>query len=84
MSVMENSLTLTLDEAASFSGIGRKTLETLQQKDKRFPSFRIGTKTLIDKSLFVEYVHTLARERFGEPLVGSVIAQIIEARERRK
>lgn len=82
--VSQNQLTFTLEEAAAYSGIGRHTLETLQQKDQRFPSFRIGVKTLVDRKLFEEYVHTLARERYGEPLVGSVVMQIVEARQGRK
>ena len=57
MQKSEDCLTLTLAEAAAYSGIGRSKLEMLQKSDKRFPSFKVGTKTLVDKALLAEYIH---------------------------
>lgn len=77
-------ITLTLEEAVSFTGIGRKNLETLQRNDRRFPSFRIGAKTLVDKHLLVEYIHILAKERTGEVLVNPAVQRVLELRQKKK
>ena len=77
----EDCLTLTLDEAAAYTGIGRHQLVKMQNSDRAFPSFKVGTKTLVDKKLLTEYVHRLAEERVGETLVNPVVAQIIANRQ---
>lgn len=80
MQKSEDCLTLTLAEAAAYSGIGRSKLEMLQKSVKRFPSFKVGTKTLVDKALLAEYIHQLARDRMGEVVMNPVIAEILEHR----
>lgn len=77
----DDCLTMTLAEAAAYTGIGRHQLEKLRQNDKRFPSFKVGTKTLVDKELLAEYVHGLARERVGEVVMNPVIAKILANRQ---
>lgn len=77
-------LTLTLAEAAEYSGIGRNSLEQLQRTDRNFPSFKVGSKTLIDRHLLVEYVHNLARNRVGEVVMNPVIAEVIRNRKMAK
>lgn len=78
----DDCLTITLAEAAAYTGIGRHQLVRLQKTDKRFPSFMIGTKTLIDKKLLAEYVHQLARDRVGEVVMNPVIAKILANRKK--
>ncbi len=82
--IIEAKLTLTLDEAAQFTGIGRKSLEQLQRMDRNFPSFRIGSKTLVDRLLLTEYVHEMARNRIGEVVMNPVVAEVIENRKKAK
>lgn len=82
MARSDDCLTLTLAEAAAYSGIGRHQLEKLQETDRRFPSFKIGTKTLVDKALLAEYVHRMARERVGEVVMNPVIAEIVANRQK--
>ncbi len=84
MESMIDCLTLTLDEAAKFTGIGRKALEQLQKTDRNFPSFKIGSKTLIDKLLLAEYIHEMARNRIGEVVMNPVIAEVIKNRKMAK
>ncbi len=81
MARSDDCLTMTLAEAAAYTGIGRHQLEWLQESDKRFPSFKIGTKTLVDKQLLAEYVHQLARDRVGEVIMNPVVAQIVAGRK---
>ncbi len=81
MARSDDCLTMTLAEAAAYSGIGRHQLEKLQECDKRFPSFKIGTKTLVDKTLLAEYVHQLARDRVGEVIMNPVVAEIVAGRK---
>lgn len=82
--IILTKLTLTLDEAAEYSGIGRKALAQLQKTDRNFPSFKIGSKTLIDKLLLAEYVHNMARNRIGEVVMNPVIAEVIKNRKMAK
>ncbi len=77
-------LTLTIDEAVEYTGIGRGSLVLLQKNDRNFPSFKIGNKTLIDKALLAEYIHNMARNRVGEVVVNPVIAQVRENRKATK
>ena len=81
MARSDDCLTMTLAEAAAYTGIGRHQLERLQESDKRFPSFKVGTKTLVDKQLLAEYVHQLARDRVGEVVMNPVVAQIVAGRK---
>jgi len=81
MEKREDCLTLTLDEAAAYTGIGRHQLVKMQNTDRSFPSFKVGTKTLVDKKLLTEYVHRLAENRVGEVVMNPVIAQIVANRQ---
>jgi excisionase family DNA binding protein len=61
---MNPKLTLTIEEAARYSGIGRdKLLELAHKPDSDFPAFRVGTKFLINRELFKEWLKKVAEER---------------------
>ncbi len=53
--------TLTLDEAAAYSGIGKNKLRTLTDKEDCNFVLWIGSKRLIKRELLVEYI----REAFS-------------------
>ncbi|SDF03877.1 DNA binding domain-containing protein, excisionase family [Thermoanaerobacter thermohydrosulfuricus] len=61
---MDPKLTLTIEEAAKYSGIGRdKLLELAHNPDSGFPAFRVGTKFLISRELLKEWLKKVAEER---------------------
>jgi len=61
---MNQKLTLTIDEAAKYTGIGRdKLLELAHNPDSSFPAFRVGTKFLINRELLKEWLRKVAEER---------------------
>lgn len=54
-----NKLTLTVKEAAEYSGIGESTLrDRLKDKDFDF-ILKVGTKTMIKRRLFEKYVEKI-------------------------
>ncbi|MBK1811562.1 helix-turn-helix domain-containing protein [Clostridium sp. YIM B02505] len=58
----EQKLTLTIDEAAKLSGIGKhKISEFVYQQD--FPCVKIGNKTLINRKLFIDWLDRASEER---------------------
>ncbi|KHO63276.1 excisionase [Thermoanaerobacter sp. YS13] len=61
---MNPKLTLTIDEAAKYTGIGRdKLLELSHNPESDFPAFRVGTKFLINRELLKEWLKKVAEER---------------------
>jgi len=61
---MNPKMTLTIDEAAKYTGIGRdKLLELAHNPESDFPAFRVGTKFLINRELLKEWLKKVAEER---------------------
>ncbi|MBT1278921.1 excisionase [Thermoanaerobacter sp. CM-CNRG TB177] len=61
---MNPKLTLTIEEAARYTGIGRdKLLELAHNPESGFPAFRVGTKFLINRELLKEWLKRVAEER---------------------
>jgi excisionase family DNA binding protein len=61
---MNPKLTLTIEEAARYTGIGRdKLLELAHNPESGFPAFRVGTKFLISRELLKEWLKKVAEER---------------------
>lgn len=58
---MENSLTITVREAAKLSKIGINEIYWQTKNNPKFPCFRIGHKVLIHKELFEKWVKNLTR-----------------------
>lgn len=55
--------TMTIDEASEFSGIGRSTIIELTNKPNTdFPYFKVKSKKLINRSLFVEWLNKITEE----------------------
>jgi len=62
MQPKEAKLTLTLNEAAEISGIGRNKLTELTFTND-FPSFKVGIKTLINRDMFLNWLEKITLER---------------------
>jgi excisionase family DNA binding protein len=58
----EPKLTLTIDEAAKLSGIGRNKMIELTYKPD-FPAFKVGSKTLINKDRFIAWLNEITVQR---------------------
>jgi len=57
-------LTLSVQEAADISGIGKDTIyKLIHDMDSNLPFFRVNSKTFIIYDLFCEWLHTVAKER---------------------
>lgn len=61
----EIKLTMTIDEAAEVSGIGRDKLRELVNNQNRndFPCFTVGKKTLINRDKFLAWLDKISEER---------------------
>ena len=56
-------LTLTLDECAKITGIGRNKLtELIYKKDTDFPFFRVGNKCLVNRGMLCEWLDKISME----------------------
>ncbi|MDF2884165.1 MAG: DNA-binding protein excisionase family [Clostridiaceae bacterium] len=56
--------TLTIDECTDFSGIGRNKLLELVHKEKSdFPCFKVGTKFLINREMFISWLDKITIEK---------------------
>lgn len=56
--------TLTIDECAEFSGIGRnKLMELVHASNSDFPCFRVGTKFLINRQMLIAWLERIAKEK---------------------
>lgn len=55
--------TMSINEAATYSGIGHETIRMLvNKKDSDFPYFRIGKKVIIKKTLLDEWLEKVSTE----------------------
>ena len=54
-------LTLTIQEAAEISGIGRNKLTELTFTTD-FPSFKVGIKTLINREMFMMWLKRISMD----------------------
>jgi excisionase family DNA binding protein len=61
---VNQKLTLTIEEAAKCSGIGRdKLLELVHNPNSDFPYFKVGTKFLINREMLKEWLRKVSEER---------------------
>lgn len=58
-----NKATLTIDECAKYSGIGRDKILQLAHGDSSFPSFKVGKKFLINKELLDSWLEDISKEK---------------------
>lgn len=54
--------TLTVKEASEFTGIGRSKILELVHGNNDFPSFKVGSKFLINKELLVAWLEKISKE----------------------
>ncbi|WP_434304195.1 excisionase [Clostridium botulinum] len=60
----EEKATITIDECASYTGIGRnKILELAHSKKSDFPCFRVGARFLINKPRLDEWLKKISEEK---------------------
>lgn len=60
----EEKVTITIDECASYTGIGRnKILELAHSKKSDFPCFRVGARFLINKPRLDEWLKKISEEK---------------------
>jgi excisionase family DNA binding protein len=56
--------TLTIDECAEFSGIGRnKLLELVHASNTDFPCFKVGVKFLINRQMLITWLEKISKEK---------------------
>lgn len=56
--------TLTIQECAEFTGIGRdKLLELVHNINSDFPCFKVGAKFLINKQLLIQWLEKITKEK---------------------
>lgn len=56
--------TLTIDECAEFSGIGRnKLLELVHASNTDFPCFKVGAKFLINRQMLISWLEKISKEK---------------------
>lgn len=55
-------MTLSIDELAEVSGIGRDKLRELTYKPG-FPCFNVGKKTLINREKFIEWLNRISEQK---------------------
>lgn len=64
ISPKEEKATLTIQECASFTGIGRdKLLELANNPNTDFPAFKVGSRFLINKEMLVQWLEKIVLER---------------------
>ena len=55
--------TMTIDECAEFSGIGRnKLMELAHSTNSDFPKFKVGAKFLINREMFIHWLEKVTVE----------------------
>lgn len=59
----KHKATLTIDECAKYSGIGRNKLIELVHGNTDFPAFRVGKKFLINKELLDLWLNKISKEK---------------------
>lgn len=78
---LRDHIAVTLADAAKLTGIGRARLEELAKTDIKFPSFKVGVKTLIHVELLNKYLAEKAILRVGEMTMNKRVAEIEARRE---
>ncbi|QEK11659.1 helix-turn-helix domain-containing protein [Crassaminicella thermophila] len=59
----QNKVTLTIEECAKFTGIGRDKLRELaHSKNSDFPCFKVGTKFLVNKEMLMVWLEKITKE----------------------
>lgn len=82
--LLKDRITITMQDASRLTGIGWRRLAEMSKNDIKFPSFKIGDKTLIHVDLLDKYLAEKAISRVGVPVVSSRVAQIYAKREERQ
>lgn len=59
----EEKVTLTIQECANFTGIGRdKLMELAHSENSDFPCFKVGAKFLINKEMLLAWLDKITKE----------------------
>ncbi|QAT40868.1 helix-turn-helix domain-containing protein [Clostridium sp. JN-9] len=59
----QEKATLTIQECANFTGIGRdKLMELAHSKNSDFPCFKVGAKFLINKEMLMAWLDKITKE----------------------
>lgn len=77
----KDRISVTLADAVVLTGIGRRTLENLARSDIKFPSFKVGSKTLIHVDALNKYLAEKAKARVGVGAMSKRVAGIMARRE---
>lgn len=77
----KDRISVTLADAVKLTGIGRRTLENLAKTDIKFPSFQVGSKTLIHVDALNKYIAEKAKARVGVQAMSPRVAGIFARRE---
>lgn len=57
-------VTMTIDECAKFSGIGKdKIIALTKMRNSDFPCFKVGSKTLINRRMFMEWLDRITEQK---------------------
>ncbi|OAA91225.1 excisionase [Clostridium ljungdahlii] len=60
----DEKATLTIDSCVKYSGIGRdKILELAHNPNSDFPRFKVGSKFLINRTMFDEWLDKISKEK---------------------
>lgn len=78
------TLTITVDQAAKLSGIGRDQLKEWAKNDKTFPAFAVGRDIHIPVDSFREWINERGRLRVDMPAPESPIARRIKVVRKRR
>lgn len=73
-------LSVNIAEAVALTGIGRNQIDWWIKNDIKFPSFKVGTKTMIPVKMLEQYLSDMAKMRVGETVHSPRIAQIMARR----
>ena len=79
---LEKRITVTIDEAIQLTGIGRKQLCVWINSDINFPSFKVGSKTMISVELLRKYLDDKAQARIGETTHSKRLAHMYASAKR--
>ena len=80
---LSERITVTIADACKLTSIGRKQLCDWIKDDINFPSFKVGSKTMIAVEPLRKYIADKAKIRIGEPIHNERIAAIYARREAR-
>ena len=81
---LSERIAVTIDDACKLTSIGRQQLSGWIKSDINFPSFKVGTKTMIAVDPLRKYIANKATMRFGETVHNERIAGIYARRAERK